>query len=61
MKRWCFVCRDLMDFKQVPTAFITINRHHELLYCARCNGVVFISSKEKQSNVVRLEEVVGAR
>lgn len=47
MKRFCFVCKGVEEFKLVPTLSIMLNRNKALQYCMKCKTVVFADVAEE--------------
>lgn len=47
MKRFCFVCKEVQEFKIVPTLSITLNRNKALQYCLKCKTVIFAKAVEE--------------
>lgn len=47
MKRFCFVCKEVQEFKIVPTLSITLNRNKALQHCLKCKTVIFAEAAEE--------------
>ena len=47
MKRYCFICHEVREFKLISTMTITLNRNKSLQYCLQCKNVVFVETSEK--------------
>lgn len=47
MKRYCFICKEVQEFRLISTMTITLNRNKTFQYCLQCKNVVFAEASEE--------------